>query len=162
MHYQRWKAHGSPNTVLQIRGDAERRFNAKVQPADDGCLLWLGARGDTGYGTFWDGIRDRRAHVWAWERENGTVPGGLELDHLCRHRSCVNPAHLEAVTHAENMKRSAPATKLRCIRDHVYAEHGYVNSQGRRVCRLCDDIRSSARRVEDHPIAAAMLGMVIR
>lgn len=51
----------------------------------------------------------RLAHKVQWETVHGPVPDGLELDHLCRQRDCVNPAHLEPVTHAENMRRSSVA-----------------------------------------------------
>jgi hypothetical protein len=49
----------------------------------------------------------RLAHIVYWEGEHGPVPEGLELDHLCRNPPCVNPAHLEPVTHQQNMQRSA-------------------------------------------------------
>ncbi|MEJ7786912.1 MAG: HNH endonuclease signature motif containing protein [Solirubrobacteraceae bacterium] len=53
----------------------------------------------------------RRAHRVYWERENGEVPEGLDLDHLCKQTDCVNPEHLEPVTHQENMRRGC-VTKL--------------------------------------------------
>lgn len=52
------------------------------------------------------GGRETFAHIYEWEKVNGPTPDGLELDHLCRNPSCCNPAHLEAVTHAENMRRA--------------------------------------------------------
>lgn len=62
-----------------------------------------------GYGSVSVNRRPYRAHRFYWEQVNGPLPKGLELDHLCRVRQCVNPAHLEAVTHPENVQRGASA-----------------------------------------------------
>lgn len=72
------------------------------------CLIWQGSLNDRGYGMSSSGGW-RLAHKVQWETVHGPVPDGLELDHLCRQRDCVNPAHLEPVTHAENMRRSSVA-----------------------------------------------------
>lgn len=89
----------------------EERFWSKVTKAD-GCWTWGGHFERHGYGRF--GISSKHlvlAHRFAWELTNGPVPDGLELDHRCRNRGCCNPAHLEPVTHAENMRRAAEAWK---------------------------------------------------
>lgn len=67
------------------------------------CWIWGGNLNASGYGV---SARSGRAHRMVYERMVGPVSEGLELDHLCRVRSCVNPAHLEAVTHQENMRRA--------------------------------------------------------
>ena len=71
------------------------------------CWIWQLAQMGQGYGCEWDRGRGRmvQAHILAFEREYGPTPPGLELDHLCRVRLCVNPDHLEAVSHAENVRR---------------------------------------------------------
>lgn len=78
-----------------------------------GCWIFLGTKTPTGYGMYHaPGARQSRsAHRFMYESVHGAIPPGLELDHLCRVRACVNPAHLEPVTHTENMRRGAP-TKL--------------------------------------------------
>jgi hypothetical protein len=83
--------------------------------ANGECLDWLGALDRKGYGAFGigsmrDGTRRTvRAHRFAYEATHGPVPKGLELDHLCRNRRCVRVEHLEAVTHAENLRRAREA-----------------------------------------------------
>lgn len=84
----------------------EVRFWRKVDRTL-GCWLWDGYTNHDGYGRFKvQGGRNVMAHIFAYEAEVGKVPTGLELDHTCNVRHCVNPAHLEAVTHLENVRRA--------------------------------------------------------
>jgi len=69
------------------------------------CWEWSGTRTPNGYGQLRREGRARLAHRWLFERTVGAIPVGLELDHLCFNPPCVNPAHLEPVTHAENLRR---------------------------------------------------------
>ncbi len=114
------------------------------------CVLWQGARNNNGYGVRTVCQRQVLAHRYAYEMERGPIPDGLELDHLCRVRECVNPAHLEPVTHAENMRRSAPAQKTHCQRGHEFSdENTRIAPNGRRICRACRrewQRRDTARR----------------
>lgn len=101
------------------------------------CWLWTGSRNRHGYGRVSVEGRTIDAHRALWEMLNGPVPTGLELDHLCRVRACVNPDHLEPVTHAENMRR-ANLSHIGCRRGHAPTpENVYVSPQGRRNCRAC-------------------------
>lgn len=86
--------------------DDEERFWAKVLKGTN-CWLWTGALvGEArNYGHFWDGTKRVRAHRFAYEMENGPIPEGLEIDHLCHNAWCVRPSHLEAVPPKVNQDR---------------------------------------------------------
>ena len=76
------------------------------------CWIWKGGLTTAGYGQVCiGGNKQDYSHRIYWERANGPVPAGLELDHLCRQRACCNPSHLEPMTHLENIRRGA-RTKL--------------------------------------------------
>ena len=111
LHAQRVLRSGA--TELPPRPDIKQRFWAKVQPFQPGgCWLWTGARNRKGYGFLHrDGHRGAKeyAHRLAYGWYRGPIPNGLHIDHLCRNTSCVNPAHLEAVTPRENDRRARAA-----------------------------------------------------
>ncbi len=119
------------------------RFWSKVQFTDT-CWLWTGAtRGSRGYGDFaLDTKHNVRAHRWAYEFCTGPIPADLEPDHLCRVRHCVNPDHLEAVTHRENTLRGigwagTHARKTHCIHGHSFDEENTIRVPNGRECREC-------------------------
>lgn len=108
-HYGRWKRHGDPLvTKSKFPGGRGRpimeRFWEKIEIQNSGCWAWKGSLVG-GYGSFFANKRVVKAHRWSYEQFVGPIPDGLELDHLCRNTCCVNPAHLEPVTHAENVRR---------------------------------------------------------
>ena len=98
---------GQHKFTLWDKASDDTRFWAKVF-AEDGaaCWRWLAAVNTSGYGHFRTSAhRTRLAHRMAYEMCVGPIPEGLTLDHLCRNRLCVNPAHLEPVTVRENLRR---------------------------------------------------------
>jgi len=116
----------------------------------DGCILWVGARRWDGYGR----LNGQQAHIVAWLRERGPVPDGLELDHLCRNRACVNVQHLEAVTHRVNALRgegppAMNARKTKCKNGHAFTpENTRIVSKGvhhGRRCIACEKINRRKR-----------------
>lgn len=113
-HWQRWKEHGDPTFIKTGRGlpTAERfwRFVRKT----DSCWLWTGCT-SRAYGMFQISRSIPRvySHRFAYELLVGPIPEGLELDHLCNNPLCVNPAHLQPVTHAENCRRHWKTAKIR-------------------------------------------------
>lgn len=157
----------------------EERFWSRVKKSD-GCWEWTGAKTANGYGV----VRRNKvlfyAHRVAYETIIGPISEGLSLDHLCRNPGCLNPSHLEPVTHAENVARgmalwavmrrtgfcskghqqplddhSSASRRCRacaleymrayhkkhgpthCHKGHPYSETAYLNTAGRRRCKVC-------------------------
>lgn len=119
------------------------RFWPKVRKTET-CWLWTAAVDRRGYGRFQLQGRTVGAHRFAYELLVGPITAGLQIDHLCRVTSCVNPAHMEPVTADENRRREAEANrKSHCPRGHEFTpENTYVSpTNGGRNCRTCDRLR---------------------
>lgn len=109
---------------------------SKIRIDGNGCWIWQGYIGSDGYGRCG---RKQSAHLYSYRAFCGPVPKGLELDHLCRVITCVNPAHLEPVTHAEN-KRRRYVLVTHCKHGHEFTpENTYVwAKRNTRTCRTCN------------------------
>ena len=106
------------------------------------CIEWERRRSEHGYGIFTHQSRGNLAHRVAYNLIRGSIPDDLEIDHLCRNKPCFCPAHLEAVTHIENLRRAPDWTefhsrKTHCPQGHPYTAENTRMYQGRRFCREC-------------------------
>lgn len=152
MHDSRWTRYGDFTRGRVPYHSQEERFWPKVDKTPT-CWLWIGAIGSGGYGNFYISnvgrkIRTTLAHHWAYEQLIGPVPEGLDLDHLCRNRACVNPAHLEPVTRSTNLRRGVgTAGRTECPQGHPYDEANTYHDPltGWRQCRQCRAARDAAR-----------------
>lgn len=157
--WDRWYAANRPRILAKMMADRRtrgiqarqrslgERLWEKVQKTET-CWLWQGTIDVCGYGRIGRADRPNRkmlAHRAAYTLAVGPIPSGYSLDHLCRVRACVNPAHLEPVTHAENMRRARDA-KGHCPHGHPYdVVNTYLDASGWRHCRTCT--RDGQRRL---------------
>ena len=107
MHYSRWQQRGYPDgwpvraSRRRPAKSPEEAFATRTEWRDE-CLVWTGFLNPSGYGQM--SIRGKlvRVHRYAWERENGPIPDGMLIDHICHNRACVNAAHLRPATQGQN------------------------------------------------------------
>ena len=164
-HYRRWVRMGTPyRGELSVEDKSTRHVQRN---SATGCWIWTGHITRWGYGRHTMGRGNAtHAHRWSYEHFVGPVPDGLELDHIChstdlscrggptcRHRRCCNPAHLEPVTHAENIGRGRTRPlKTHCKYGHEFNEtntHVFIrrgDGATVRACRPC--ARDRQRRAE--------------
>ena len=146
-------------TIRMFGWTFERRFMRRVSrelTSHGECWRWTGAMMRNGYGQLGVGGKHFAAHRYCYEHYRGQIPPGLDLDHLCRNRWCVNPDHLEPVTRSENLKRGIKRgehnrAKTHCPQGHPFSGNNlYIHPSGRRCCRRCAADRSYARRHGAH------------
>lgn len=130
--------------MLQF-GDSRlpEKFWSRVQPEPmSGCWLFVTQTKD-GYGSIWIGKTNHRAHRLLFSVDN-EIPDGFVVDHKCRVRCCVNPAHLRAITFKENVligvgPSALCARQTTCKRGHAFEGENLqrTNCRNERICRAC-------------------------
>ena len=152
-HYRRYLRYGDPLILrsnhshggkLRFSSDeAKYNFLSRIDiQLQDQCWEWKGSCDAGGYGRLtWQGYI-ASAHRIMYQLTYGDIPQGLEIDHLCSNRKCVNPRHLEAVTHKTNVQRGANTTRTYCKHGHLYNDSNTrINNRGARTCKICICIR---------------------
>lgn len=141
-------AHGLTPELVAIFEAWPARFRTKVA-IGDGCWQWIACTVATGYGRFSRSGGVALAHRHGYELTHGPLTSDVHIDHLCRNHGCVRPDHLEAVTHAVNVRRGRQANVAGWCRSgrHEWVEANIlVELDGARRCRPCRDERESAYR----------------
>ncbi len=146
-----------------ILAEAQRRY--PIQESETGCWIWTGKRQRDGYGLVMHGHAFLSAHRVVYEDAiGGYLKASLQLDHTCRNRLCVNPAHLEPVTQRVNTLRSEGpsainARKQRCKRDHPFDDaNTRIRKDGRRVCKACCRQREAQARLKKRTLKRQSAG----
>lgn len=167
LHYGRKQRTGStqlanppsekPWSHLKRSADPLDRLMARIEMVESGCWLWLDTLNPGGYGSFRMNGTRMGAHRASYILHVGEIPQGLDLDHLCRVRRCVNPSHLEPVTRSVNLARGVGGGWNRnitnCSKGHPFNEENtYQDPRGYRGCRTCraEAIRRYHERKKNH------------
>lgn len=129
----------------------------RISISESGCWEWTAGLNGCGYGKVWWQSRHYLTHRIAYELLVGTIPDGLQIDHLCRVRHCCNPEHLEPVTSGENQRRSPFVLRIteyarrrslatHCKHGHEFTPENTRHCRGARVCVTCKRRRDRERR----------------
>jgi hypothetical protein len=156
VHYNQWRLENRDQVRYQRANEpVNERFWRQVQgDGADTCWTWIGTTDRDGYGKIVVHGQWISAHRFAYEALRAEIPAGLQIDHLCRNRACVNPWHLEPVTHRVNQWRRNFSLDGRPLHSDTHCPSGharnevnlYVSAGGVRSCRACNRAAQRRRR----------------
>ncbi len=133
------------------------RFNEKWESVpESGCWIWIAACDSSGYGAIGVNYSMKGAHRVSYELFIRAIPDGMQLDHVCRVRCCVNPNHLESVTQLENVRRGNSgkfyADKTHCPQGHPYSgDNLCIEKGGGRRCKICKKETDRKQKAKNAP-----------
>lgn len=148
-----WQGHLKEHGILEKYGaEAIKGWLAAYYVVDGECWRWTGSTVERGYGRYTKDKITVRAHRMSYLVHKGPLKPGLVIDHVCRNKPCINPAHLRQVTARQNSLENNPggaalnAVKTHCKHGHpLSGENLYVQkSNGFRYCRICSRRRTTA------------------
>lgn len=147
-----------PTGVYTRRSLLERFSEKYLISTPNECWIWLGAKDSSGYGQISNNHKRVGAHRIAWEIANSRKLYDDEvIDHLCRNPSCVNPAHLEAVSMKENTARGnhllvikeKSKNRTHCKRGHLLSEDNIAFSSSSKSCKMCQKIKAREWKIRN-------------
>lgn len=148
----------------KIHRSITERFNSFIV-SRNGCWQWRSPNKTTGYGEFHWHYQRYLAHRFSYQHHIGPIPDGMQIDHLCRNRGCVNPKHLRVVTLAQNVLAGSGITaqnkrKTSCKNGHAYTDANTYKHNGKRSCRVCKDAlsRTYAKRLRSSDFPCNICG----
>lgn len=153
--------------ILAATASDQRRLGAGLQHTADGCAIWTGSHAKDGYGQIWCQGTTVLAHRLAWFFEHGDLPAlGLEIDHTCSRWDhpdairCCAPAHLEAVSGAENKRRQRERNLAipACRNGHPWRDETTYWHNGQRQCTACRSQAHARSYARAKALAAAARG----
>ena len=140
---------GVHSTTTQL----ERFWSKVAKGPNDKCWQWLASDGAMGYGKMWFAGQLQYAHRISYMLAHGAIPLGMTIDHLCRDHGCVNPNHLEPVSHQVNVLRGRSPSAINAKKVNCKVGHPYdlfntrIRVNGGRGCRICQVERDSKRQL---------------
>jgi hypothetical protein len=142
---------GRISSMPARKEDIVANFFSKVNmPSLFDCWVWTGGLKPGGYGVFCVKRYPLYAHRWSYEYHNGSIPEGMVIDHICRNKRCVNPAHLRAVTQRDNLNWHY-ASLTHCAKGHT------LKGGDNKRCKECEDIRVKRSRKSIVPLPKKQL-----